>query len=168
MIGRFITRKYVSRRAYAAGHSYEVLESHNDFTNAGLQWLWKMALGQLRSADGTLTDQLSSARIVVGNGAAPFTGTDGRLAGDQTDQADMQAGYPRFDGMVDDGDADGEPDAAQVTFRAIFGEQQGIFDWQERGVVTAQGVLLDRAVTDQGRMVLGSVWEVEAALMLTR
>lgn len=137
-------------------------------TDAGLRWIWQMCLGDLRDAQGALTDQLKSARIVVGNGTTPFSGSDTRLAGELTEQVALDSGYPQLLGMVDDGDNDGEPDACRLVFQGTFGEDKAVFDWQERGIVTAQGVLLDRAVTDQGRKVLGSVWEVEAALQLDR
>jgi hypothetical protein len=55
-----------------------------------------------------------------------------------------------------------------ISLLATFGEQEAAFDWQERGVVTAQGVLLDRAVRDQGRKVLGAVWQLQADLILDR
>lgn len=169
MRGTFTTRKYESRQALVAGQPFEVVESRNSFTNAGLRWLWDMALGNLRDADGGLTDQLASARIIVGDGDREFNGSDTRLAGEQTDQAAMDAGYPALFGMVGPG-YDDQPDtegaACRLVLRATFGEQQAIFDWQERGVVTAQGVLLDRSVKDQGRKVLGSVWVCEAALDL--
>jgi hypothetical protein len=32
--------------------------------------------------------------------------------------------------------------------------------------VSAQGVLIDRTVADQGRKVLGAIWQLEAALIL--
>lgn len=138
-------------------------------TNAGLQWIWRMCAGELRGQDGGLTDELKSARIVVGDGDRPFQGTDTRLAGDQTAQAPLDPGYPMVLGMVDDGlGPDGEPVRCRIAFSATFGEDAAIFDWQERGIITAQGVLLDRVVRDNGRKVLGAVWTVEATIDLGR
>jgi hypothetical protein len=128
MRGTFVTSKFADRAAFERREPYDVLTSHNSFTLVGMEWMWNMMIGNLRSSDGTLTDQLSSARVLVGNGDRPFAFTDERLAGDQTAQAP--------------------------------------FDWQERGVVTAAGVLIDRAVRDQGRKVLGAIWQVEARLRL--
>jgi hypothetical protein len=113
-------------------------------------------------------------RMVIGNGADPFSPEDTRLAGDQTDQRPFDDGYPILVGPVDaEGDPlpDGEGDPSvgiRVSFQATFGERDAIFDWQERGVVTAQGVLIDRSVSDQGRKVLGQVWVVQANLDLLR
>jgi hypothetical protein len=149
MRGVFVIEKY---RDAQAREPYEICRSTNAFTTVGLEWMWRMMLGELRDPDGTLTDQLASARIVVGNGSQEFAAGDTRLAGEQTAQVAL----------------DGEPqvDGASITMRATFGEQDAIFDWQERGVVTAQGVLLDRSVADGGRKVLGSVWQVTATLTL--
>lgn len=166
MIGTFAVTKYADRRHFEHDCPHDVVVSRNAFTNEGLRWMWSMLLGQERDAAGGLTDQLQSARIVVGNGTDPFSGTDRRLAGDQTAQADMVTGYPALLGMTNVGDEGLE--VCRLTFRSTFGERDAIFDWQERGVVTAQGVLLDRAVSDNGRKVLGSVWTVEASLDLTR
>lgn len=148
MKGTFTTLKY------ERGVLVDTLVSHNDFTAVGHTWMWNMMAGNLRDpVDGTLTDHLGAARIVVGNGNRPWMMGDERLDGPQTDQAALDDGYPQIAGSV-------------ITFRSTFGEQQGIFDWQERGVVTAQGVLIDRAVQDQGRKVMGSVWVVVAELEL--
>jgi hypothetical protein len=149
MRGVFVIEKY---RDAQAREPYEIVRSTNAFTTVGLEWMWRMMLGELRDADGTLTDQLASARIVVGDGSREFAAGDERLAGEHTDQATLDQ-PPVIDG-------------ASITMRATFGESDAIFDWQERGVVTAQGVLLDRSVADGGRKVLGSVWQVAATLTL--
>jgi hypothetical protein len=39
-------------------------------------------------------------------------------------------------------------DAVEIVFAATFGETDAIFDWGERGVVSAQGILIDRSVAD--------------------
>lgn len=166
MIGTFTTTAYASRQDLILRRPSGVYVSTNRFTDAGLEWMWNMMLGNLRDAEtNLLTDQLSSARLVVGTGDAPFSPLDARLAGDSTAQAPMDTGYPIVTGMVQ---GDEGRDACRLTLRATFGEQDGNFDWAERGVVTAQGVLLDRSVEDQGRKVLGAVWTLEAALDLDR
>jgi hypothetical protein len=162
MRGTFVTSKFADRAAFERREPYDVLTSHNSFTLVGMEWMWNMMIGNLRSSDGTLTDQLSSARVLVGNGDRPFAFTDERLAGDQTAQAPLDAGFPTIERV----EGDEGLDAVQVTFRGTFGEDQAAFDWQERGVVTAAGVLIDRAVRDQGRKVLGAIWQVEARLRL--
>lgn len=164
MIGTFTTRKYEDAEALKAGLPFEVVRSSNRFTNVGLEWLWKCAAGILRGADGHMLDHLGSARIVVGTGDTPFDPSDERLRGDETDQAELDMGYPRIEGPVDVGEDGGW----RIVLRATFGEDKGLFDWRERGVVTAQGVLLDRSVLDQGRKVLGAIWSLEASLDLTR
>jgi hypothetical protein len=161
MIGTFTTRCFASRADFEADTPLAVHVSANSFTNAGLAWMWKMMVGGLRQTDGTLTDHLGAARLVVGNGTRPFDPSDSRLAGDQTAQAELDAGYPATEVLVQEG-------IGRVRFVATFGEDQAAFDWQERGVVTAQGVLIDRAVQDQGRKVLGAVWQLMAELDLTR
>jgi hypothetical protein len=152
MRGTFVTSKFADRAAFERREPYDVLTSHNSFTLVGMEWMWNMMIGNLRSSDGTLTDQLSSARVLVGNGDRPFAFTDERLAGDQTAQAPLDAGFPTIERV----EGDEGLDAVQVTFRGT----------QERGVVTAAGVLIDRAVRDQGRKVLGAIWQVEARLRL--
>jgi hypothetical protein len=172
MIGTFVTRKFDSRHAFDAGRPFEVVTSTNSFTDAGLLWMWQMMAGQLRDGDGTLNDHIGSARIVVGNGEQPFSRTDTRLAGDQTDQSPLDEGYPRIEVMVEpavDFEPDGETTSiGRIYLSSTFGENQAVFDWRERGVVTAQGVLLDRAVGDNGRKVMGAIWQCEAILELTR
>lgn len=165
MIGTFTTSQYADRRAYERADPYAVLVSKNLFTDAGLEWFWRMALGRLRDTEGGLNDELQSARIVVGNGERAFAGTDVSLAGELTHEAGMQPEYPEILGMRTD---DTGVPAFGVRFCAVFGERDAIFDWRERGVVTAQGVLIDRSVGDQGRKVLGTVWKVEAELEITR
>lgn len=166
MIGTFTVTKYVDRRHFEHDCPHDVVVTPNSFTDEGMRWIWDMILGNHRNADGTLTDQLQSARMVVGNSDAPFSGSQRRLDGDLTAQADMVTGFPTILGMTNVGDEDQQ--VCRTMFRAVFGEREAIFDWLERGVVTAQGVLLDRAVGDGGRKVLGSVWAAEASLDLTR
>lgn len=165
MIGTFVTRCYASRCALNLGLPSKVHVSRNRFTDAGMDWMWRMMIGDLRDADGTLSDHLGSARLIVGNGSRDFEPSDTRLVGPDTGQAELDGGYPLVAGVIDGGDG---PDACRLTFRATFGEEVANFDWAERGVVTAQGVLLDRSVEDQGRKVLGQVWTLEASLDLTR
>lgn len=155
MIGTFTTVKYGSREDFLHDRPLDVVVTHNEFTRVGMEWIWKMAAGQLRdSLTGLLTDSLASARIVVGNGSSEMSASDERLAGPQTDQAGMDDGYPQVGGNA-------------ITFQATFGERDAIFEWGERGVVSAQGVLLDRSVADGGRKPLGAIWTVQAVLELT-
>lgn len=143
MIGRFTTMKYDAR-----GRLYEELVSYNDFTNPGYEWMWRRMAGQT-------PDSLDSATIVVGNGAGVFTGGETQLQGDQVASMPVDDGFPLVVG-------------SKITFQATFGEREGAFDWMERGIVTPSGVLIDRAVGDQGRKVLGAVWVVQAELELAR
>lgn len=162
MIGTFTTTKYDSRAAFERREASDVLVSTNRFTTAGMTWMWNAMIGNLRSSDGTLTDHLGNARVLVGNGDRAFEFSDERLAGDQTAQADLDAGFPTV-AVIESDEGLG---AVEVTFRGTFGEDAAVFDWQERGVVTSAGVLIDRAVRDQGRKVLGAIWQVEARLRL--
>lgn len=168
MLGVFTTTKYDSRAAYEAERADDVLVSTNRFTNVGLEWMWRMMAGLLRDGEGKVTDHLSAARLLVGNSSQAFDPSDARLAGDQTDQAALTTGYPVIEGPIMLPGDDVVPNGWRIRFSALFGEDQAVFDWQERGVVTAQGVLLDRAVTDQGRKVLGAVWQLDAELTLGR
>lgn len=166
MIGKFTTRAYDSREAFEAGTCSAIHVTHNRFTDTGLLWMWRMMAGELRNGEGGLTDHLGSARIVVGDGSQDFSPADVRLTGAQTAQSDLDPGFPAVSLAEIVGD---EVDrVGRITLRATFGEADAAFDWQERGVVTAQGVLLDRAVSDQGRKVLGAIWECEATLDLLR
>lgn len=163
MRGIFTTRKFHDSIDFVNDWPHEVIESTNHFTDQGLQWMWTMMSGLLRNSDGTVTDHLGSGRVLVGNGTVPFTAADTRLSGDQTAQVDPDAGYPVIQQWGDE-----EIGGFKLVFRATFGEDQAVFDWQERGIVTAQGVLLDRSVSDQGRKVLGAIWQVEVGLELAR
>lgn len=162
VIGRFTTTQYESRSDFEHERPSALHVSHNRFTVVGMEWMWNMMAGYLRSSDGTLTDHLGNARIIVGNGTRGFEFSDERLAGDQTAQAQLDNGYPQIRRVA----GDEGPDAVEIVFAATFGETDAIFDWQERGVVSSQGVLIDRAVSDGGRKPFGAVWSVEAALRL--
>lgn len=148
MKGTFTTIVYTDRAHFEARRPWRRWVSHNDFTNVGHEWMWRRMAGQA-------ADSLDSAVIVVGNGGAVNTGGETELAGDQTATAPLDVGYPTIEG-------------AKITFRSTFGERDAPFDWFERGVMTPGGVLLDRAVGDQGRKVMGAIWVVIAELELTR
>jgi hypothetical protein len=160
--GIFTTRKYDSRSDFDADRPSDIVVAHNRFTVVGMTWMWNMLAGNLRKSDGTLNDHLGSARIVIGNSDQPFDFSDQRLYGDMTAQAELDMGFP----TVTPTPGDEGPDAVAINFRSTFGEDQAIFEWQERGVVSAQGVLIDRAVADGGRKPLGAVWTCEATLIL--
>lgn len=158
MQGIFTTRKYDR-----AGRLDDVVVSRNSFTLVGMEWMWGAMAGMMRDPeDGHMLDHLGSARIIVGNGTAGFSFEDTRLSGTDTDQAQLD--QPPVIRRV--ADAEGVERGVEIVFGATFGERSAVFDWAERGVVTAQGILIDRAVSDQGRKPLGVVWTVEAALRL--
>lgn len=161
MVGHFTTRCFNTAEDHRLGRVAAIHESFNSFTDTGLTWMWEMMAGQLRDSDGTLTDHLGSARLVVGDGTRAFEPGDQRLAGDNTAQAVLKAGFPAVS-------ADPELGLPTIRFESVFQGDEGVFEWQERGVVTAQGVLLDRAVGDQGRKPLGAVWELGATLYIGR
>lgn len=148
MKGTFTTVVYTDRAHYEAGMPWRRWVSHNDFTNAGHEWMWRRMAGQAE-------DSLAGAIIAVGDGAAVFTASEAGLAGEQTAMAALDDGFPIIAGSM-------------ITLRATFGERDGAFDWHERGVFTPSGVLLDRSVGDQGRKVLGAIWVVIAELELAR
>lgn len=165
MIGTFITTRYASRHAFDARRPCGRDVSRNGFTEVGVKWMWEMMAGHIRSSDGTLNDHLGGARIVVGTSDTPRSGIENRLVGD-TAEAPLDAGFPVVSSELISDDDFVTP-VSRITFQATFGEDQAVFDWQERGIVTAQGVLLDRAVSDQGRKPLGAVWTVGAVLELS-
>jgi hypothetical protein len=167
VIGVFTTTRYDSRRDFDAGRSSGVHVTRNHFTEVGVKWMWEMMAGHLRSDDGTLSDHLGSARIVVGNGDLSYVANQERLQGDQTAQAALDGGFPTISTQLLDEPDDLSRPIGGITFRATFGEADACFDWREQGVVSAQGVLIDRAVGDGGRKVLGSVWVAEATLELS-
>lgn len=148
MKGTFTTLVYKTRADHEAGRLYKAMYSLNDFTNVGYEWIWRRVAG----LEG---DSLADARIAVGTGGTIFTGGEVSLQGDQTAEAPLDAGFPVIDGQ-------------RITLQATFGEREGVFDWLERGVMTPGGLLLDRAVGDQGRKVFGAVWVVVAELELAR
>ena len=164
--GVFTTTRYDSRRDFDEQRPSGVHVARNHFTAAGVRWMWEMMAGRLRQDDGTLSDHLGSARIVVGNSDLGYVPNQERLQGDQTAQAALDGGFPTTEVRLLEDDDFLRP-LGLITFRATFGEADACFDWREQGVVTAQGVLIDRAVGDGGRKVLGSVWQTEAVLELT-
>jgi hypothetical protein len=172
LAGTFTTTKYADRAAYLERRPSGVLVSRNAFVAAGLDLMWRILLGQVRNEDGGLSDHLGKGRLIVGNGDAPVQEADERLAGEETAWAELDDGYPRFDGMVTVNEAElDEPEATptracRVTFQATFGEDVANFDWLERGITSVQGVLIDRSVEDHGRKAAGSVWTLNAALDL--
>lgn len=119
------------------------------FTEGGLEWVAQ----QLR-------ERLAGARIVVGDGETPVNSNDEELAGAAT--AEKVVEEIEIVGRVEDGDRA----VHRVILRTTFGENEANFDWRERGVLTSEGVLIDRAVADQGRKVQGSVWTLEAVVDL--
>lgn len=163
MIGTFTTTTFDNRRDFEERRPSGLYTNHNRFTLVGMEWMWRMMTGELRdAAAGTLTDHLGSARILVGNGDAEFSYGDTRLAGGETAQVALDSS-PTIERIaaIEDG-----PDAVELVMRGTFGEQDANFEWAERGVVSAQGVLIDRAVGDNGRKPLGAIWQVEARLRL--
>lgn len=129
------------------------------YTDGGFEWVWKMLLGQVRNEDGGLSDQLASARLVVGDGSRDFQGTDVRLAGENTAYAELDDGYPQLQSI---------PGGVALVLRATFDEQTANFEWREKGLTSARGVLIDRTVGDQGRKAPGTRWTAEVVLELVR
>lgn len=150
MRGKFTTWMYESRRQFELERPYCVEVSHNDFTNVGYTWMWERLAGRT-----TPPDSLNEAVIGVGNGNAPFMPGDEALQGTEQWTAPLDVGFPEIVG-------------SKITLQATFGERDGVFDWMERGIFTPSGVLIDRAVSDQGRKVFGAVWVVSAELELGR
>lgn len=63
---------------------------------------------------------------------------------------------------------DAEPvvEGKALTVVATFGETDANFEWSERRVLSAAGVVIDVDATDQGRKAPGSVWVIEAEIEL--
>jgi hypothetical protein len=57
-------------------------------------------------------------------------------------------------------------DGAQATVTASFSEGEANFDWRQRLVASASGVIVDFLEQDMGRKAPGAVWNVEAVLEL--
>lgn len=167
MIGVFTTTQYDSRSSFDAGRASDIRVCRNHFTQVGVKWMWEMMTGHLRSSDGTLNDHLGSARLVVGNGTLAYSPEQTRLTGDQTDQAQLDGGFPTVAVDVLELEDDLRLPVGRITFRATFDERAANFEWNEQGIVSAQGVLIDRAVGDGGRKPLGAVWQTEAVLELS-
>jgi hypothetical protein len=51
--------------------------------------------------------------------------------------------------------------ATRLTVDAEFSEESGNFDWNQRSVLTKQGVVIDVESDDGGRKAVGQVWEIE-------
>ena len=160
--GTFTTIKFDCREDFERQRPSGLHVARNEFTVVGLEWMWRMALGELRNDEGGLSDHLSKARLIVGDSDEPWTEAQERLVGEQTAYATLDDGYPRRDGMVQTD----EGRACRVTFQATFGEDAATFDWLEAGVTSVQGVLIDRSVADRGRKAPGSVWTLNSALDL--
>lgn len=50
---------------------------------------------------------------------------------------------------------------------ALFGGSDAVFEWRERRVVDANGVVLDTALGDFGRKPLGTEWVVQVDIEMT-
>ena len=146
MKGTFRTTMYDSREDFILQRPSGVHVVYNSFTNIGIEWMW------MRMA-GLVPDDLSQAQIVVGDGRAGVLATDDKLYGENQSSTGLNDGFPLVVGV-------------RIQFRATFGEREAIHEWHERGIVVPSGILVDRAVGDQGRKVLGAVWDVEAELEL--
>lgn len=53
-----------------------------------------------------------------------------------------------------------------LTLVATFGEQDANFEWAVTEILSAQGVVVDREVRDNGRKAAGAVWTSETVLEL--
>lgn len=58
-------------------------------------------------------------------------------------------------------------EGGKVTLVATFGEEVANFTWASAEVLSASGVVIDRAVADNGRKTAGAVWTIKTVLDLT-
>lgn len=73
--------------------------------------------------------------------------------------------------VVANGDETASAQIANLTFGersmtvgAVFGPDDGNFDWLERRVVSRDGVVIDEVAEDGGRKAKGAIWTAEAVL----
>lgn len=59
-----------------------------------------------------------------------------------------------------------DDDGASVLVQGTFGEDAANFEWKQRKVVTAKGIVLDLDEEDGGRKAKGSVWSLGVSLDL--
>lgn len=89
-------------------------------------------------ASGASEDSLAGASIVVSDGV-------------------LRARQPVIDISVTEG---------TLTLTAVFGEQDANFEWTTAEVLSANGVVVDLELADNGRKAAGAVWTYETALQL--
>jgi hypothetical protein len=54
----------------------------------------------------------------------------------------------------------------KLMMSATFGEQVANFDWLERDIITANGLVLDHDEEDLGRKAEGAIWRLDAGIEL--
>lgn len=93
-----------------------------------------------------------NAHIGVGNGTIPFNSEQEDLQGNNKYRSGMEADYP----IVENN---------RITFKASFGEDIALFDWNEWGVFNAKvgGIMLFRKVESRGTKVL-AIWNFTVTL----
>ncbi len=124
----------------------------NVFLREGINFIWRAVTGQ-----PGLTYFGNSSCIGVGDGATPEDPSQTGLTGTNKTYKQVDAGYPVVSGT-------------QVTFRATFGPNEGVHQWQEWSVANGcsdDAVNINRKVANLGVKSADATWVLEVALSIS-
>lgn len=142
--------KYASEAAFKAGVPYAKSEFENNLLlNEGITALLNLLTGAAETAFSN-----ANAYIGVGSTNTAAVATQTGLLDGSAVYMPMEATYPQISGQT-------------VTFRAVFGADDGNFAWQEFTVANGNSgaaVNLNRRVSDQGTKASGQTWTIDLAI----
>jgi hypothetical protein len=157
-------RRYASEEAYRADAPSAVIDADgqqlpgeseiegNVLLNEGIALLLDLLIG----AGGTHYGN-ANAYIGVGNDSTAASATQTGLLGTSTAYRPMESGYPQRSGQT-------------VTWRAVFGANDGNFSWNEFTIANANsnsGTNLNRRVSAQGTKASGQIWTVDVSITIS-
>lgn len=152
---RWTIRRYADDEAYRAGRAYD--ESSIDGNLLLSEGIGEM-LDLLAGLGSPAAYSNANAYIGVGDSTtAAAAGQTGLQATTNKAYAAMADGYPVRSGTT-------------VTWRAVFGANDGNFSWQEFTVANGNSDAsqnINRAVSNQGTKVAGQIWTIDVAITLS-
>lgn len=153
-LGLFQVTKFEDDRALKLGEPCFVGDPfYNIFVNAGLAEVWKLV-----TAQGGTAFSNANANLGVGDSnAAPAVGQTDLQAASNKLRVAMNATYPNA------------PVNGLEQWQSDFTGAQANFSWQEFAVfnAAAAGVMLDRAISNQGTKTSGQTWRLTFSFTLS-
>lgn len=152
--GVFHVEKFEDDRAALAGRPYHVSRPfHNIFVNTGLAEVWKLITAQ----GGTAFSNANAYLGVGDSNAAPAVGQTDLQAAVNKLRVAMNVGYPNA------------PVNGLEQWQSDFTGGQANFSWQEFAVfnAAAAGVMMDRAISNQGTKTAGQTWRLTFSFTLS-